>query len=78
VETWVVSTDATVLSATMFREKPVFGRPARLARPCQVMVQGTIRTVSPAGELASPFVPHTGAVCGFVFSIAAGSLHEVT
>jgi hypothetical protein len=74
----VASTDATVLSATMFRDKPVFGRPAsRLARPCQVMVQGMIRTVSPAGEPARPFVPHAGAVCGFVFGIAARSLNEV-
>jgi hypothetical protein len=74
----MASTDATVLSATMFRDKPVFGRPAQLARPCQVMVQGTIRTVSPAGEPARPFVPHVGAVCGFVLGIAAGSLNEVT
>lgn len=54
----MVSTDTTVLSATMFRDKPVFGRPARPTRPCQVMVQGTIRTVSPACEPASPFVAH--------------------
>lgn len=70
----MVSTDATVLSDAMFGDKPVVGRPARLARPCQVMVQGTIRTVSPA----RPFVPHAGAVCGFVFGIAAGSLSEVS
>ena len=76
VETCVVSTDATVLSDAMFGDKPVVGRPARLARPCQVMVQGTIRTVSPAA--ACPFVPHAGAVCGFVFGIAAGSLSEVS
>jgi hypothetical protein len=78
VETSVVSTDATVLPATMFRGKPVSGRPARLTRPYQVMVQGTIRAVSPAGEPASPFVPHAGAVRGFVFGIAAGSFNEVT
>jgi hypothetical protein len=57
VETRVVSTDATVLSASMFRDKPVFGRP---------------------GEPARPFVAHVGAVCGFVFGIAAGSLSEVS
>lgn len=74
----MASTDATVPSATMFRDKPVFGRPARLARPCQVMVQGTIRTVSPTGEPARPFVPHAGAVRGFVFGVAAGSLSEVS
>jgi hypothetical protein len=74
----VVSTDATGLSDAMFRDKPVVGRPARLARPCQVMVQGTIRTVSPAREPARPLVPHARAVCGFVYGIAAGSLHEVS
>jgi hypothetical protein len=74
VETSVVSTDATVLPATMFRDKPASGRPARLTRGYQVM----IRTVSPAGEPPSPFVPHAGAVRGFVFGIAAGSLNEVT
>jgi hypothetical protein len=74
----VVSTDATVLSATMFGDKPAVGRPARLARRGQVMVRGMIRTVSPAGEQACPFVPHAGAVCGFVFGIAAGRLGEVS
>ena len=74
----VASTDATVLSATMFGDKPVFGRPARLARPCQVMVQGTIQTVSPAGEPARLFVAHAGAVCGFVVGVAARCLSEVT
>jgi hypothetical protein len=78
VETSVVSTDATVLSATTFRDKPLSGRPARLTRPYQVVVQGMIWTVSPAGEPASPFVPHPGAVRGFVFGFAAGSLNEVS
>jgi hypothetical protein len=74
----VASTDAIVLSVTMFRDKPVFGWPARLAWPCQVMAQGTIRTVSPAGEPACPFVSHAGAVRGFVVGVAAGSLGEVS
>ncbi len=74
----MVSTDATGPSATLFRDKPVFGRAARITRPSQVMVQGTIRTVSPAGEPARLFVPHAGAVRGFVLGIAAGSLNEVT
>lgn len=78
VEMCVVSTDAIVLSATMFGDRPVFGRPARLARRCQVMVQATIRAVWPAGESACPFVSHVGAVCGFVFGVAAGSLSEVS
>ena len=42
----MVSTDATVPSATLFRYKPVFGRAARITRPCQVVVQGTSRIVS--------------------------------
>jgi hypothetical protein len=78
VETCVVGTDATVLSDAMFGEKPVFGRPARLARPGQVMVQATVRTVSRARERACPFVWHAGAVCGFVFGVAAGRLSEVS
>ena len=74
----MVSTDATVLSDAMFGDKPTAGRPARLARPCQVTVQGTIRAVSPAGEPACPFVPYAGAVCGFVLGVAAGRLNEVS
>lgn len=74
----MASTDVTVLSVAMFGDKPVVGRPARLARPCQVMVQGTIRTVSSAGEPACSFVLHVGVVCGFVFGIVARSLGEVS
>jgi len=51
-----MSTETAVLSATMFGDKPLSGRPARITRPCQVVVQGTTRTVWPAGEPASPFV----------------------
>ena len=77
VETCVVSTDATVLPDAMSGDKPVAGRPARLARPGQVMVRGTIRAVAPARQPARLFVPHAGAVCGLVFGVAAGGLGEV-
>jgi hypothetical protein len=75
----MVSTDATVPPATRFRDMPVFAsRAARIPRPSQVLAQGTIRTVPPTGEPASPFVPHAGAVRGFVFGVAAARLNEVT
>ena len=74
-----MSTDATVPAATRFRDMPVFAsRAARIPRPSQVLAQGTIRTVSPTGEPASPFVQHAGAVRGFVFGVAAARLNEVT
>lgn len=74
----MVSTDATVPSATLFRDKPVFGRAARITRHSQALVQSTIRTVSPAGAPASRFAPHADAGRGFGFGITAGSLNEVT
>jgi predicted metalloprotease len=79
VETPMASTDATVSTATRFRDMPVFdSRAARITRPSQVLVQDTIRTASPPGEPASPFVPPADAVRGFVFGVAAARLNEVT
>jgi hypothetical protein len=75
----MVSADATVPPTTWFRDMPVFAsRAARITRPSQVLVQGTIRTVSPTGEPASPFVPQAGAVRGLVSGVAAARLNEVT
>jgi hypothetical protein len=79
VETPMVSTDETVPPATLFGDIQVFdSRAARIPRPSQVLVQDTIRTVSPAGEPASSFAPHAGAIRGFVFGAAAARLNEVT
>jgi hypothetical protein len=79
VETPMAGTDATVRPATLFRDMPVSGsRAARITRPAQVLMPGTIRTVSPTGGPASPFVPHAGAVRGFVFGVAAARLNAVT
>ena len=75
----MVRTGATVPPATLSRDMPVSGsRAARITRPSQVLVAGTIRTVSPAGGPASPFVPHASAVRGFVSGVAAARLNEVT
>jgi hypothetical protein len=75
----MASTDATVPPTTRFRDMPVFDSgAARITRPSQVLVQDTIRTVSPTGEPASPFVPHSDAVRGLVVGVAAARLSEVT
>ena len=71
--------EATCPSATLCRGIPAFDRrAARTTRPAREMAQGTIRTVSPAGEPPSSPVPHTGAARGFVFGIATGRINEVT
>jgi len=46
----------------LFRDTSAFDLAARITRPSQVMVEGTIRTVSSAGEPAGPLVRHGDAV----------------